>query len=932
MAATPWFGSRTPLIGRLFRKTGLVTLKDAASAGDRAAIRALACALESPDHETASAAKRALAGLPEKGGVACCEYILERDCPPLGRICIEEGYWPPDDTTKALFFILSGNLESYLDLDREESRPLLARGYLDSPWSRRMRIIRAVTQLGKPELLLGVLSEGDGATILPADFFGLLARRLAARGDWAAIAGILFRAPLPAAYAAACLLKNSGNLPVRSDREYWEDLLAATPETFEIPLPVNNPSAFHSGYTIRTEKMVLDLQGRYLATGFSDGTVEIWGVPGGGMEHQVAIGEEPVTSLAFHPSGRFLACGGGRGALLVMDILTGETRENSSGLKERITSIVFDPDRRVVYAGGAEGSVTMIDYGEGRRSLLPHLSSSEVSVLAAGGDGILCSGYRNGEVRCQDSGGCPVTLETPLFEKPVIVMAIGKQNKFVAAATHGGQCRIWDTGTGRLLGTVPGDSSRGGTACALSPGLEWFASGDLDGRVRLFSLPDGRESASFQAHREGVSALSFSSDGSKIVAGSRAGMIHIFDISGDGTAVYSKGNTGAVRDIAASYGMFSSLGWGGITEVRDTSDGSLLQVAGCRSGSRPLIASAHAAGLIAVTGNSGNIHLWTARDWHFMGTIESYLPEITAMTLLPGGRCGVVAGSCGTVEVLGIPGGEIQRRLSGHTGAVHALACNTGCTLCAAGGWDASIHLFTLPEGERKQVLSGHDSLITSVSFADRQGLLVSTSQDRTARLWDLQTGDQCSILAGHTHVVSFSAVSPDGSILATGSWDTTIRLWSLPDGGLISVLKGHKDRITSLVFAGDRILASGDRDGVIGIWLLPGGELIRFIQSDAGGVTGLVPGPGDNGLISSHERGLCQSWVMPFTKTAAMSTPNELQQVREFRQMAERLGDQSAEAWRFIELLLSGSLRFSIALSETPPLSEGYAIEIVED
>jgi hypothetical protein len=62
------------------------------------------------------------------------------------------------------------------------------------------------------------------------------------------------------------------------------------------------------------------------------------------------------------------------------------------------------------------------------------------------------------------------------------------------------------------------------------------------------------------------------------------------------------------------------------------------------------------------------------------------------------------------------------------------------------------------------------------------------------------------------------------------------------------------------------------------------------------------------------------------------MSTPDDLQQVREFRRMSEHLGDQSAEAWRFIESLLSGSLRFSIALSETPPLSEGYAIEIVED
>jgi hypothetical protein len=118
----------------------------------------------------------------------------------------------------------------------------------------------------------------------------------------------------------------------------------------------------------------------------------------------------------------------------------------------------------------------------------------------------------------------------------------------------------------------------------------------------------------------------------------------------------------------------------------------------------------------------------------------------------------------------------------------------------------------------------------------------------------------------------------------------------------------------------------------MIGIWMLPGGNLIRFFRSDAGSVTGLVPGTDNTDLISSHERGSCLSWVLPFTKTAVTSTPDDLMRVREFRHRAERSGDVGVKEWRFIEPLLTGTLRSAIALCEGPPLLGGYEIEIVED
>jgi hypothetical protein len=118
----------------------------------------------------------------------------------------------------------------------------------------------------------------------------------------------------------------------------------------------------------------------------------------------------------------------------------------------------------------------------------------------------------------------------------------------------------------------------------------------------------------------------------------------------------------------------------------------------------------------------------------------------------------------------------------------------------------------------------------------------------------------------------------------------------------------------------------------MIGIWLIPGGNLIRFFRSDAGGVTGLVPGPDDTDLLSSHERGSCLNWLLPFTKTAITSTPDDLRRIRDFRHRAESSGDVRSREWKFIELLLTGPLRSAISLCETPPFLGGYEIEIVED
>ena len=122
--------------------------------------------------------------------------------------------------------------------------------------------------------------------------------------------------------------------------------------------------------------------------------------------------------------------------------------------------------------------------------------------------------------------------------------------------------------------------------------------------------------------------------------------------------------------------------------------------------------------------------------------------------------------------------------------------------------------------GQQRATLTGHAGAVDAVAIAPDGTWLASASCDGTVRIWDPATGQQRATLTGHTGAVTAVAIAPDGTWLATGSDDGTVRIWDPATGQQRATLTGHTGRWTAVAIAPDGTwLATGSDDGTVRIW-----------------------------------------------------------------------------------------------------------------
>lgn len=917
-------GLQSPLFGRLVRRSRLSRIACEALSGNETAIAELCDALDTGDRKTVSLARDALSALPEGGQDVCCSLVISRESRPLAELCREQGYVPRDPADRAIFFLLSGQFDALGPMD--DVSLLVARAYHEAPWDRRVRIIHALSTWGRPELLLeGLIDLGVPAAEVPGPAWDLIARRIAATGDYEILSQLIFSAPLSAAFTITGILKGAGFLPPDGDPEYWGRLYTAMPETFTYPEPAIEVRSTLSGGAVHYSRGVMDPTGRFVAACY-EGTIELRKLAGGDPVSVHHIAEGSILAAACSPDGRWVALGGSGGKVFVVQLPGGQLAGIHDIGISAITSLSFTPDSRCIACGGQSGGIILLRLQDGRFRKFTGHPAAAVTCLAVTASGTIFSGHEDGSVWSWSSGTHSGTHLCPDHQGPVLFL-FSSPGGILATASAQGPFLLRDIHTGSIAGRA-GGAEMAGTAFAASQ--SWVAVGDAGGMVTLYTVPDGTEIRSYEVHRSGVSALCASPGGDWCAAGSRSGMVRILPVRGQETPIFFRGQTGSIRHLSASVpGSIVCIGRNGTLEVRRTDNGTVLLRTEGRGPPVTCISTDSTHRLLAVAGPARGIHLWDLAAREYRGTLETYTPGITAVVVLSCGDSVAVAGSDGSLRLIRVRDGTIIRDLRGHTGSLTALAPDPSSSRLAAGGWDGTIFIHDLEQEKSPLRLQGHVSPVTSLSFSPDGRNLASTSQDRTARIWDMVSGTVAAVLAGHRHVVSASAFSPDGSLLATGSRDTTIRLWSVPDGASVTVLKGHRDRISRLVFAGSRLLASGDEAGTVGLWTVPDGLLIRFFESNAGRVTGLLPIGDGRELLTTHEAGYCVFRDLPWTKIPAECTPDDYVLVREYLGDAAGAGGVDLRSWQWVEALLSGSLRAGIALCPDPPLAGGYEIEL---
>jgi WD40 repeat protein len=143
-----------------------------------------------------------------------------------------------------------------------------------------------------------------------------------------------------------------------------------------------------------------------------------------------------------------------------------------------------------------------------------------------------------------------------------------------------------------------------------------------------------------------------------------------------------------------------------------------------------------------------------------------------------------------------------------------SVAFNHDGSRIATGGIDRMVRLWDASSGAALgPPLSGHRGAVNALAFIPGTTLLASASEDRTIWLWDANTGAVSGqpVITGHSNTITAMSVSPDGTRIATASIDGTVRIFNTADWNLVRLITLTGEWPYAVAFSADsRTLVTG--------------------------------------------------------------------------------------------------------------------------
>jgi WD40 repeat protein/class 3 adenylate cyclase len=329
----------------------------------------------------------------------------------------------------------------------------------------------------------------------------------------------------------------------------------------------------------------------------------------------------------------------------------------------------------------------------------------------------------------------------------------------------------------------------------LGGALDWSPDGvfvtegpENSGRIDIRDAGTGASVRTWDSHHDDINDVQFSQDGSMLATSGDDGALRVWD-------------PGSGELIATVQGAGPVLG------VSFDADGSLVAASWVEG---PMIRIARPA--------TGEV----------VRTIDPPgLPIDTALS--PDGER-IVAGDLfeDVARVYDVATGEVILVLPGRY-SVGAVSWSPDGRWIATGSGDSFVRVWNAETGELEQRLSGHTGEVITVDWGPDSRRLVSGGSDGTARVWEVDEAEGREVfrLAKQpTQLGTLAAFSPDGERVLTGDIGIgAVQIWDLSLQGDAEVMNLPTDHLAPVdvdTLPDGRIVAS-DRDGSVSVWRTDG-------------------------------------------------------------------------------------------------------------
>jgi WD40 repeat protein len=260
-----------------------------------------------------------------------------------------------------------------------------------------------------------------------------------------------------------------------------------------------------AGYPGPAPAVAFSADGRELATGGTNGAVNIWDAASLDSIAAVTESAEKVQAVAFSPDERMLATAGEDGSVRLLDAPSHRLLTTLTGPTKAVTGLAFSRDGRVLAGAGIDGVVGLWNVS-GILGNQPEVFNAAVF----GSGGKLATAGQNRTAQLWDArsgtgpvlrallGGPTATSPAPSHGAP-FGMAFDAAGTMLAVPSTDNSAALWNVGSGDLSparrGVIQGERDRPVRAVAFSAnGLLAAASAESNGDVDLWDPQAPRES------------------------------------------------------------------------------------------------------------------------------------------------------------------------------------------------------------------------------------------------------------------------------------------------------------------------------------------------------------------------------------------------------------------------------------------------------
>lgn len=431
--------------------------------------------------------------------------------------------------------------------------------------------------------------------------------------------------------------------------------------------------------------------------------------------------------------------------------------------------------------------------------------------------------------------------------------------------------QVWETSSGDLIRTVrpysePGFSGRIYCA-ALTSDDRFLAIGGYfpENEIRIIDLQQTADVVVLKGHKNVVSKLRFSTDGTRLISASNDQSVRIWNltytsgkVSGTAGPVFT-GHTAPVYDIAWSLDnqRFVSASLDGTLRLWKVTSPANPVVMKMHIDKVYSVAVSPDGNTIASGGSKGDVLIWDSQ-----GTYKRKLPSVdqavTALAFTPDGKLLITADRTHLVES---EAGVVTHRFPwpANSGSVTTSAHYHSKMVAVAGGFEGDIILFQNPDYEPVRVMKGKGRIPRKIELGSPLTVGIGYRSEKVSRYFDLtalkfqwdkpetqtkpsvtsEGGYQLLKLDDYTLSTGFSGSvknepRTDGRILSfailsanrigVGS-DYTFKIYDR-QGKFISELKGQNGEIWSMAPSADsRLVVAACGDQTVSAWNLETGE-----------------------------------------------------------------------------------------------------------